>query len=54
MHFWCNFFQVIIFFGDVFSVISVINTRTVEKEEPIIPPQMFDEKKNSVFSATVL
>ena len=26
-------------------VTSVINTCTVEKEEPIIPPQMFDERK---------
>ena len=30
-------------------VTSVINTCTVEKEEPIIPPQMFDERKTVYF-----
>ena len=30
-------------------VASVINTCTVEKEEPIIPPQMFDERKTVYF-----
>ena len=30
-------------------VTSVINTCTVEKEEPIIPPQMFDERKTVDF-----
>ena len=30
-------------------VTSVINTCTVEKEEPIIPPQMFDERKTVHF-----
>ena len=33
-------------------VTSVINTCTVEKEEPIIPPQMFDERK-TLFSVTI-
>ena len=31
-------------------VTSVTNTCTVEKEEPIIPPQMFDERKQCIFS----
>ena len=30
-------------------VTSVINICTVEKEEPIIPPQMFDERKTASF-----
>ena len=30
-------------------VTSVINTCTVEKEEPIIPPQMLDERKTVYF-----
>ena len=30
-------------------VTSVINTCTVEKEDPIIPPQMFDERKTVYF-----
>ena len=30
-------------------VTSVINTCTVEKEEPIIPPKMFDERKTVYF-----
>ena len=30
-------------------VTSVINTCTVEKEDPIIPPQMFDERKTLYF-----
>ena len=30
-------------------VTSVLNTCTAEKEQPIIPPQMFDERKTVYF-----